>query len=130
MTRTVRISLNRVLLLCCECARGDRDAKLELVRLLRGDHRLTANEQRYLADYIEGKFNPRRGRPEDPWRQGDFERMADAVKAAKRKYQFPHEKAIEFVIKEEGYREDRRSEVENTLKNYISRSKKRGKVAQ
>jgi hypothetical protein len=66
---------------------GRHGDKRHLVNLLRSDHPLTADDKRYLADFLDGKIRPRRGRPRARFDSpaDDLDRAVHWVKFIKRK---------------------------------------------
>jgi hypothetical protein len=66
---------------------GRHGDKRLLVKLLRSDHPLNAEDKRYLADFLDGKIRPRRGRPRGGFGSAsdDLDRAVYLVKFIKRK---------------------------------------------
>jgi hypothetical protein len=134
MTKLGPIKFNLVREACYQAARGRRNKKDDLLQLLRSDYRLTLDDQKILADYIEGKLG-QRGRPQNLERQNTLINLAKRVSDLKseersRGRNIRHDDAIDLVIELAGYPEGSRSAAANTLRNYISRSTKKRKVPQ
>jgi hypothetical protein len=120
-------------MICCEAAQTKN--KGLVLRLMRrhGERPLSAQDMNDIADYWEGKFNNRRGRPEDLDEYAAMLRAADEVRKLKRAARaqgarLKHWDAIDRVV--EKYPEESRSALWIKLRNFLSRSKQRKKVAQ
>lgn len=106
--------------------------KQKLIAYLRSNRPLTASDRAYLADYLEGKIDRRRGRPRDHARAFCLMQLALLVEQNKAKlrrrgerYRI-HDKAVDQALKRysaSGYPVVSRE----TLENYLRRSKRRKK---
>jgi hypothetical protein len=114
---------------------GRHRNKRPLVELLRSDHPLTTEDKRYLADYLDGKIRPRRGRPRA--RPGsaadDLDRAVHWVRLIKQKmrqrgdvYRF-HDKAIDLALEllmEEGFDVPEKLKLMTALRRPLKRRRK------
>lgn len=85
---------------------GRHGDKRLLIDLLRSDYPLTADDKRYLADFLDRKIRPRRGRPRAKYgsEADDLNRAVHWVKFIKQKmrqrgevYRI-HDKAIDLAL--------------------------------
>jgi hypothetical protein len=106
--------------------------KQQLLAYLRSDRPLTAEDRAYLADYLEGKFNRKKGRPRGGKAALNVRNVAvmvDFYKAKLReageRYRI-HEKAIDYALKYH-VSHGHTAPAPETLENYLRRSKRRKK---
>ena len=113
-----------------EAAKYDR--KDRLLAYLRSDRPLTAIDRQYLADYLEGKLNRKKGRPRggrSALNVRNVAVMVDHYKAklreAGKRYQI-HEMAVDLAL-EYHVAHGHQAPARQTLENHLHRSKHRKK---
>jgi hypothetical protein len=112
-----------------------RDKRL-LVELLRSDHPLTAEDKRYLADFLDGKIRPRRGRPRAQFGDAadDLDRAVHWVRFIKKKmrqhgraYRI-HDEAISLaleLLQENGFDVPEEEKLRTALRRPLKRPRKK-----
>jgi len=127
----ISVEWNYVRDLCYRAAKGEgRGEDLKpLCKMLRSDYQLTADDRNYLADFIEGKMNRGRGRPQKLEEESALERMEQKartiqVNARERGERITLAQAINRAIDSTNCPEESRAELQQKLSNYVRRSKR------
>lgn len=122
---------NKVRDACYQAAQGDDNS--ELLALLRGRYQFTLDDQNVLADFIEGKMKPKRGRRINLDEHAALTRYTAEVARLKldRKksgIRISHRDAIDAVVTPL-FPPHLRTAAANKLDNFIRRSKQKKKPA-
>jgi hypothetical protein len=113
-----------------EAAKYDR--KELLLAYLRSNKPLTAQDRKYLADYLEGKYRRKKGRPPGGKAALNLRNVAVRVNFFKAKLREAgmryriHDKAIDYALRDHA-RFGHPAVSRDTLENHLRRSKRRKK---
>ena len=103
-----------------------------LLAYLRSNRLLTATDREYLADYLEGKLNRKKGRPRGGRAALNVRNVAVMVDLCKAKFREAgkrnrvHEMAVDLAL-EYHVAHGHKAAARETLENYLRRSKRRKK---
>lgn len=127
----VRVRFNKVRDACYQAFHDNNKSKL--LNLLRSGYQLTLDDQKVMADFIEGKIKPKRGRKVDLDQHAALTRYAAEVARLKLNHKksglrISHRDAIDAVVTPL-FPPHLRTAAANKLDNFIRRSKQRKKAA-